>query len=73
MKKKARIACGTLSARGLPTAGESLANAGGTISTEPGWNGMSVCMRIPNTDLCSFMYMPFYIFAIVQNTFVSMF
>lgn len=62
MRKKARTACGTSSARGLPTTGESLANAGGTISTEPGWNGMSVCMWMPvscQTQVYGSMYMPF--------------
>ncbi|KAL0191085.1 hypothetical protein M9458_013783, partial [Cirrhinus mrigala] len=42
VRRKARTACGTLSARGVPTTGENLTNAGGTISAEPGWNGMSV-------------------------------
>lgn len=32
--------------------GESPTNAGGTISAEPGWNGMSVCMRV---TVCRFI------------------
>ncbi len=39
--------------------GESPTNAGGTISAEPGWNGMSVCMRV---TVCRFIEVYLYIF-----------